>query len=330
MRSIVVQMRFALTLAFLLMVGIHPSIRLELDQTASSYVLTEGSYWRYQINQISQAEGTGSYEGKSLIIQSSTGTVTIRNLTATALVLEDQREINLSSHGTGFFKQDRKELVSLSTTSTIDRKTFKITSYKTEGDSTNLEIEDKGMVGKPNIYLVSTTLTEGQQAQYYWEAEAIACSVTFGTTNIGGQALPIYTLQYSGPKKVVIRTVTRFQEEGEAEGTFAFERTTGLLTLYAVKETAKLRGGSCCTVKATNSENYTLLSTSLWTTPVNRPLPTSTPTGTAPAQTTNPKLEGAQGTPAAQYFPSLTVAVVVISSVVASYMVIRRKRKTEE
>ena len=281
------------------------------------------------MNQISQAEGTGSYEGESLVKQSSIGAVTIRNLTATSLVLEDQREINLSSHGTGFFKQDRKELFSLSTTSTIDRKTFKITSYKTEGDSTNLEIEDKGMVGKPNIYLVSTTLTEGQQAQYYWEAEAIACSVTFGTTDIGGQLLPIYTLHYSGPKKVVVRTVTRIQEGGEAEGTFSFERTTGLLTLYAVKETAKLRGGSCCTVKATNTENYTLLSTSLWTTPEDRPLPASTPTGTTPAHTTSSKLEEAQSTPAAQYFPSMTVAVVVISSVAAGYMVIRRKRKLE-
>ncbi len=64
-------MRFALSLAVLLMVGMFPSIILELDQTASSYALTEGSYWRYQMTQISQAEGTGSYEGKSLIIQSS-------------------------------------------------------------------------------------------------------------------------------------------------------------------------------------------------------------------------------------------------------------------
>lgn len=316
-----------------------PIIMFESAGAESNGYLTEGIYWTYQMTRRSESIGTGTYEGQATFIENTKGRVTVKKLNATMLVIEDLREINQSSSGSGFFKQNMNAQTTLTIISSIDRRTLRVMSRETRGDPMSDEYVYDSTKGAPTAYFVSTSLKRGQDAQYYWGGQVINCFVDEGAVSLHGINISAITLRYSGPKKVSIQTVTRFPEDGNAEATFYFEKTAGLLVLYTAREKAKTKSGACCAVTTTNTENYTIQSTSFWESakspqaPTSSPSSSSTPTSeVTPPQALTEILSRENIVSTKQNLILVSVAAVILIGL--SHLIMRRKggvsRSSEE
>jgi LPXTG-motif cell wall-anchored protein len=120
------------------------------------------------------------------------------------------------------------------------------------------------LVGKPAIHFISTDLKGALNVKCFWGNETLLCSIGQGTTNPHENNSSLVTLNYSGPKMVMIQTVTSFPTEGTIDCEFNYDEKTGLLLSYSTKETAKHSEGSCCWVKTDNIEQYDVYFVSLW------------------------------------------------------------------
>lgn len=226
--------------------------------------LTEDTYWTYQIITESEAQGSGSYKGTSVSIKTVDGRVIIKEIDDERIVIEDYQKIFLLDYGSGFFRQNRTRETSLTLTYTIDRKSLTVTSYHIK-NSTGEDPENMKITGKPTIYFISNSLKRGQTTKYYWGGQVILCLVTEEYDHAETNPTMI-TLRYSGPKKVMIETVTRFPEDGSAKCKFNFEKATGILMSYEVNETALYRSGSCCAIEVNTTEKYMMNTASFWKT----------------------------------------------------------------
>ncbi|WP_455278540.1 hypothetical protein [[Eubacterium] cellulosolvens] len=226
--------------------------------------LTEDTNWTYQIITESDAQGSGSYKGTSVSIKTIDGRVIIKEIDNERIVIEDYQEIIYLDYGSGFFKQNRTRETSQTLTYTVDRQSLTVISYNIK-NSTNEKSEKNMITGKPTIYVISNSLKRGQTAKYYWGGQVILCLVT-EEYNYTETNPTMITLRYSGPKKVMIETVTRFPEDGSAKCKFNFDKATGILMSYEVNETALYRSGSCCAIEVKTNEKYTVNTASFWKT----------------------------------------------------------------
>ncbi|MBS7622597.1 hypothetical protein KEJ39_02835 [Candidatus Bathyarchaeota archaeon] len=315
----------------LLVLTLHFSV-LEPVGAGSDENLAEGFCWTYQITSRTESAGTGSYVGQARIIEDVRGEAVVKRLNATILMVEDHRMINRSSFGAGFFRQDVNVQATLRTVSSIDRTSLRVVNQETEGDL----LEDGNVYnskrGMPTVYFASTLLKRGQEAHYYWGGQVIKCFADEGTISLHGRNISVIILRYSGPKKVMIQTVTRFPEDGSAEANFYFERDTGLLVLYTAREEATFRAGACCAVTTTHIEDYQILTSySLKTElPENATGSPSASPSSKPIGETEPREELAE-TQEPEY--SLVheqylwvVAVTAVILIGLTYTLIRRRR----
>ena len=275
----------------------------------------------------SESIGTGTYEGQATLVENSKGRVTVKKLNATTMVFEDLREINQSSSGSGFFKQNMAAQTTLTIVSSVDRRTLRVVSLEITGDAMSGEYVYDSKERAPAAYFVSTSLKRGQDVEYYWGGQVISCFVDEGTVSLHGLNISTTTLRYSGPKKVLIQTVTRFPEDGNAEATFHFEKTAGLLVFYTAREKAKTKGGACCSVTTINTENYTVQSTSFWKTAESPQVQTSSPSAPTTENTPLPALveipRSWYATDSKQGLILASIAIVILISL--TYSIIRRK-----
>lgn len=235
------------------------------SQTSQEDPFSEGSNWAYQLTKNSDTKGTGKYKGTSTTIEFSKGLVNVKKSNSTILIIEDRRETNYTSSGTGFFKHKKSENISQIIITTIDRQTLAVQSCKINNGTSDQFIEDKSMVGKPTINFISTDLKEALNVKCFWGNENIVCSINQKAINPHDNNSSLITLNYSGPKMVIIQTVTSFPKEGKIDCIFNYDENTGLLLSYNANETAKHSEGSCCWVKTEKIENYDVQSMSLWT-----------------------------------------------------------------
>ncbi len=194
--------------------------------------------------------------------------ITIQEIDNERIMLEDYQEIVYSDHGSGFFKQNRTRHSSHTQTYTIDRNSLTVITYHV-ANSTGEELERMKISGKPTTYFVSNSLKRGQITEYYWNGEVLPCFVTEGYNHTETNPTMI-TLTYSGPKKVMIKTVTRFPEDGSAKCKFNFDKATGILMSYEANETASYRSGSCCTIEVNTIEKYVVNTASFWKTEIEK------------------------------------------------------------
>jgi hypothetical protein len=192
------------------------------------------------------------------------GRINIREIDNERIVIEDYQDIIYLDYGSGFFKQNRTRETSQTLTYTIDRKSLTVISYHIT-NSTGEELENIKITGKPTTYFISNSLKRGQTTNYYWGGQVILCLVTEEYDHTETNPTMI-TLRYSGPKKVMIETVTRFPEDGSAKCKFNFEKATGILLSYEVNETALYRSGSCCAIEVNTTERYIMNTASFWKT----------------------------------------------------------------
>jgi hypothetical protein len=165
------------------------------------------------------------------------------------------------------------------------------------------------MVGKPAINFISTNLKEALNVKFFWENESIICSINQKAINPHDNNSLLITLNYSGPKMVIMQTVTSFPKEGKIDSAFNYDENTGLLLSYNTNETAKHSEGSCCWVKTDKIENYDVYSISLWT-----QLEDSNPEMDEP-------LEYAFGN-----MQIIMVAILISTIMIIGYVVLYRKR----
>ena len=318
----------------ILLTVVFPIVRFDSHAAASPSSLNEGAYWTYRISRRTEALGTGSYEGHASFVEDSEGKATVRELNSTFLVIEDEMEVNQSSSGSGFFKQNESVHTSATTICFIDRGTLRVKSHNVRSEDADGEYVDRVREGMPTMYFVSTSLKRGQDAKYFWGGESITCFVDEGVTSLHGSNISVITLRYNGPKKVTIQTVTRFAEDGTAEAAFSFEKSLGLLVSYTVREKAMTKGGSCCAVKTTSSENYTLQSTSLWGAAESsktqiQPTSPSTPSGEISFQ--QPYTPSQQLSPGSASQGLLLALLLVVVIIGLGYSVVRlRNRATNK
>lgn len=244
---------------------ITQTIAYTTSQTNQEDPFSEGSNWTYELTKNSNTKGTGKYKGTSTTIEISKGLVNVTKSNSTVLIIEDNRKTSYNSSGTGFFKHKKSENISNTIITTIDRQTLTIQSSEIKSGTNDQFIEDKSLVGKSTIHLIPTNLKEALNVKCFWGNEDIICSINQGTINPHDNNSSLITLNYSGPKMVIMQTVTSFPEEGEIDCIFNYDENTGLLLSYNTNETAKHSEGSCCWVKTDKIENYNVNSISLWT-----------------------------------------------------------------
>jgi len=251
---------------FLLLILVHPNFTLVNVIAYLEDSLTENTYWMYQIITESEAQGSGSYKGTSVSIKTINGRVTIKEIDNERIVIEDYQEITNVDYGSSFFKQNRTRETSQTLTYIIDRQSLTVISYHIR-NLTGKESEKNMITGKPTIYFISNSLTQGQTTKYYWGGQIILCMITeeYNQTETNPTMI---TLRYSGPTKVMIETVTRFPEDGTAKCKFNFDKATGILMSYEVNETALYRSGSCCAIEVKTTEKYMMNTASFWKTEV--------------------------------------------------------------
>jgi hypothetical protein len=226
---------------------------------------SEGSNWTYQLRKSSNTKGTGKYKGTSTTIEISKGLVNVTNSNSTVLIIEDSRKTYYNSSGTRFFKHEKSENISQTIITTIDRQTLTVKSCKINNGTNDQFFEDKSMIGKPTIHFISTNLKEALNVKCFWGNETIICSINQGPINPHNNNSSLITLNYSGPKMVIMQTVTSFQKEGTIDCSFNYDENMGLLLSYNTNETAKHSEGSCCWIKTDKIETYDVHSISLWT-----------------------------------------------------------------
>ena len=243
---------------------ITQTIALTTSQTSQEDPFSEGSNWTYELTKNSNTKGTGKYKGTSTTIEISKGSVNVTKSNSTVLIIEDSRKTYYNSSGTRFFKHEKSENISKTIITTIDRQTLTVQSSKINNGTSDQFIEDKSMVGKPTIYFISTNLKEALNVKCFWGNENFICSINQGTINPHDNNSSLITLNYSGPKMVIIQTVTSFPKEGTIDCAFNYDENTGLLLSYNTNEAAKHSEGSCCWVETDIIENYDVYSMSLW------------------------------------------------------------------
>jgi hypothetical protein len=235
------------------------------SQTSQEDPFSEGSNWTYELTKNSDTKGTGKYKGTSTTIEISKGLVNVTKSNSTVLIIEDSRTTYYNSSGTRFFKHEKSENISQTIITTIDRQTLTVQSCKINNGTSGQFIEDKSMIGKPTIHFISTNLKEALNVKCFWKNETIICSINQGTINPHDNNSSLITLNYSGPKIIIMQTVTNFPKEGTIDCTFNYDENTGLLLSYNTNETAKHSEGSCCWIKTDKIETYDVHSISLWT-----------------------------------------------------------------
>lgn len=243
---------------------ITQTIAYTTSQTIQEDPFSEGSNWTYQITKNSNTEGTGKYKGTSTTVEISKGSVNVTKSNSTVLIIEDSRKTYFNSSGTGFFKHKENENISQTIITTIDRQKLTIQSCKIKDGASDQFTEDKSLVGKPSIYFISTDLKKALNVKSFWGNENIVCTINQGTINPHDNNSSLITLNYSGPKMVIIQTVTSFPTEGTIDCKFNYDEKTGLLLFYNTNETAKHSEGSCCWVKTDNVEEYDVYAILLW------------------------------------------------------------------
>ncbi|WP_455278958.1 hypothetical protein [[Eubacterium] cellulosolvens] len=279
------------------------------SQTTQEDPFSEGSNWTYQLTKNSDTKGTGKYKGTSTTIELSNGLVNITKSNSTILILEDHRETNYTSSGTNFFKHKISENISQTIITTINRQTLTVLSCKINNGTSNQFFEDKSLVGNPTIHFISTDLKEDLTTKLFWGNENIVCAIHQNTINPYDNHSSLITLNYSGPKMVMIQTLTSFPEQGKIDSIFNYDENTGLLLSYSTNETAKHSEGSCCWVQIEKIENYNMQSISLRT----------------QQEDTNPEMD----TPAEYVFEhlQLIMAAIVISAIITvGYLTFYKRR----
>ncbi|WP_455368289.1 hypothetical protein [[Eubacterium] cellulosolvens] len=297
--------------------------------------LTEDTYWTYQIITESESQGSGSYKGTSVSIKTIDGRVIIKEIDNERIVLEDFQKIIYLDYGSGFFKQNRTRESSQTLTYTIDRKSLTVISYYIK-NFTGEELEKMKITGKPTTYFISNSLKRGQTTKYYWGGEIILCFVTEEYNHTETNPTMI-TLRYSGPKKVMIETVTRFPEDGSAKCKFNFDKATGILMSYEVNETALYRSSTCCAIEVNTTEKYIVNTVSF-----SKPEPEESDTiiDTIPeigdnqydkddiqAETQITNKEKKSDTSSHIIVNYFLIILVIITSVAFIYTIIQRRRK---
>ena len=192
------------------------------------------------------------------------------------------------------------------------------------------------ITGKPTTYFISNSLKRGQTTEYYWNGEVIVCFVT-EEYNYTDTNRTLITLIYSGPKKVMIETVTRFPEDGSAKCKFNFDEATGILMSYEANETASYRSGSCCAIEVETTEKYILNTASFWKTTTEK---SDTTTDSIPEiennkyykNQTNTKTqitneESKSDSSSQMIFNHLLIILVIITSAAFIYIIVQRERK---
>ncbi|OGD54740.1 hypothetical protein A3K80_00920 [Candidatus Bathyarchaeota archaeon RBG_13_38_9] len=255
---------FGISILFLILM-ITQTIAHVASQTSQEDPFSEGSNWTYQLTKNSNTEGTGKYKGTSTTIEISKGSVNVTKSNSTVLIIEDSRITYYNSSGTGFFKHKKSENISNTIITTIERQTLTVRSCRINNGTSDQFVEDKSMIGKPTIHFISTNLKEALNVKLFWGNENIVCSINQKAINPHDNNSSLITLNYSGPKVVIMQTVTSFPKEGKIDSTFNYDENTGLLLSYNTNETAKHSEGSCCWVKTDKIENYDVRSISLWT-----------------------------------------------------------------
>jgi hypothetical protein len=279
------------------------------SQTSQEDPFSEGSNWTYELIKNSNTKGTGKYKGSSTTIEISKGLVNVTKSNSTVLIIEDSRNTYYNSSGTRFFKHEKSENISQTMITTIDRQTLTIQSRKIKSGTNNHFIENKSMVGKPSIYFISTHSKEALNVKCFWGNEDIICSINQGSINPHDNNSSLITLNYSGPKMVIMQTVTSFPKEGTSDCTFNYDENTGLLLSYTANETAKHSEGSCCWIKTDKIETYDVHSISLWT----------------PQEVSNPQMNESS-----EYaFDDLQIIIFVIgisAMIIIGYVILYRRR----
>ncbi len=292
-----------------LILMITQTIAHTTSQTSQEDPFSEGSNWTYELTKNSNTKGTGKYKGTSTTIEISKGFVNVTKSNSTVLIIEDNRKTYYNSSGTRFFKHEKSENISQTIITTINRQTLTVQSCKINNGTSDQFFEDKSMIGKPTIHFISTNLKEALNVKYFWGNETIICSINQGTINPHDNNSSLITLNYSGPKMVIMQTVISFPKEGTIDCAFNYDENTGLLLSYKANETAKHSEGSCCWVKTDIIENYEVRSISLWT----------------PQEVSNPEMDE----PLEYEFDNLQIIMVAIgisAIIIVGYVLLYRRR----
>jgi hypothetical protein len=159
-----------------------------------------------------------------------------------------------------------------------------------------------------------------------------------------GTDISVIALHYSGPSKVstpLIAIGTNASLKGAVDYTFNFEKETGTLISYSIKESAPLLissesttfNMSRCAITITNSGNYTIKSEP-WK--IDTPTPTTTLTP-ASITTTETSITNSEGSPAPVVNETsrqtimnqwaIIIAAVGIVTLVMAVLVIRRFKR---
>ncbi|MCX6658783.1 MAG: hypothetical protein NTX81_00165 [Candidatus Bathyarchaeota archaeon] len=120
----------------------------------------------------------------------------------------------------------------------------------------------------PATEFVNTSIREGQVTPYCFKKQGISCIVNYRSMRFQGTDISVIALHYSGPSKVSTRLIvigTNASLKGAADCIFNFEKETGVLISYSIKESAPLLissesttfNMSRCAITITNSGNYT-------------------------------------------------------------------------
>jgi len=245
-------------------------------QSISSPTYPEGSYWTYQSIWESKINGVGTCPGSQTYVEFTEGRVDLKGMNESTILVEDNRDIDLTSSlsgcschptGSGPLYPAGSNHYSLVVSKIIDRKTLSYVFLKV-----GLE-QYASMVGLPATEFVDTSVKEGQFAPYCFKEKKISCNVRYGSLRFEGKEIPVITLHYGGPSNVSIPLIVKgvnARLEGAGDYTFNFEKETGVLISYSIKESTPMLissrsttfNMSGCTLTTTNNWNYSLKSAS--------------------------------------------------------------------
>lgn len=275
---------------------------------ASSSPFPKDAHWTYQSIWESKLSGIGGCIGSQTYVEVIEGRIDVKEINESALLLEDTREVDLMTNLSGCschvsgkrpFRPSEKNHYSQIISESIDRKKLTYSSFRVGTE------QDAFMIGMPATEFVNTSIREGQVNPYCFKKQGISCIVTYRSMRFQGKDISVIALHYSGPSKVstpLIVIGTNASLKGAADYTFNFERETGVLISYSLKESAPLLissesttfNMSRCAITIVNSGNYTIKSEP-WR--IDAPIPTTT---LAPASTTTtqPSISNSGGSPA--------------------------------
>ena len=245
-----------------------------IQSIASSPPFPEGAHWTYQSIWEARLSGIGSCTGSQTYVEVIEGRIDVKKSNESALLLEDTREVDLVTNLTGcschfsggrIFRPSEKTHYTQIISESIDRKKLTYSSFKVGAD------QNTSMIGMPATEFVNTSNREGQVAPYCFKKQGISCIVNYRSLRFQDADISVIMLHYSGPSKVstpMIAIVTNASLKGAGDYTFNFEKETGVLISYSIKESAPLlissEGStfnmSRCAITITNSGNYTIKS----------------------------------------------------------------------